>query len=131
MRNVLLFLLAANGSVLAGCSGDDSCDIESYTRELGGSGLTDCGLARPGNPDVVDGCAVMAHNQNKTFRALYANAEGEVEGLVYSSDRKLYDVRSVGSTIERATCEGAVVIKDDGRVYVECDSPGERDVVCE
>jgi hypothetical protein len=119
-----------------GCGGQTECNIDSQSRALGGAGLIDCGIASADDPpdifDRVDSCAVEAYQARGTFRALYQNQDGTLEGTVHSAGGTFHLVRSQAddAQVDRADCEGAHVVVEDGRTYVHCDSPGEFERIC-
>lgn len=118
---------------VAGCAGDLGCDLDGTTRKLGGSGLMDCGLAEKGNTTDVDRCAVTAEQSRTTFRAIYVRKDGSLEAVVHGAGDHYYLLRasSDGDEVKRADCEGASVVTDGTRQFVECDEPGEFRKACE
>jgi hypothetical protein len=112
-----------------GCNGKTECNIDSQSRALGGAGLIDCGIASADDPsdifDRVDSCAVEAYQARGTFRALYENEDGTLEGTVHSAGGTFHLVRAPADDahVDQADCDGAHVIVEDGRTYVHCDSP--------
>jgi hypothetical protein len=119
-----------------GCSGETECNIDSQSRALGGAGLIDCGIASADDPpeifDRVDSCAVEAYQARGTFRALYENQDGTLKGTVHSAGGNFYLLRAGTDDdhVDRADCEGAHVVVEDGRTYVHCDSPSEFERIC-
>ncbi|MDD9934339.1 MAG: hypothetical protein OXT09_12090 [Myxococcales bacterium] len=128
---IALVLLAAS-TALVGCSSDDGCDLDDYTRDQGGFGLMDCGLAFD-DTSAVDACAVMALRQGGTFRALYETEDGGLEAIVHTSEGVYIQVRTPadGASLEQTPCEDGILIEEDGRSYVGCFEPGEAELVCE
>jgi hypothetical protein len=119
--------------LLVACGDEDSCDLDAYTRDQGGFGLMDCGIASAGETSAVDACAEMAQRQGVTFRAIYETDDGGLEALVYTSDDEYIQVRTPadGSTLEQERCGSGVLTQETGRTYVSCLDPGEPEVVCE
>ena len=118
---------------LAGCAGDLGCDLDGTTRELGGAGLIDCGLAERGNTGVVDRCAVTAFMRRDTFRALYERKDGSLEAVLHAAGGRYYSLRAsaAGDDVTRADCKGASVAAEGSRTFVQCDDPGEFRKACD
>lgn len=117
---------------LAGACAEDECDFNSATRDVGGIGLMDCGIAGE-DTSAVDSCAVMAHRQGAIFRAIYETEEGGLEAIVHGSDGEysLLRIPAPNGPVERADCAGAEVVDEAGRTRVSCVNPGPFAVVCE
>jgi hypothetical protein len=119
-----------------GCGGETECNIDSQSRALGGAGLIDCGIASADDPpDIfarVDRCGVEAYQALGTFRALYENEDGTLEATVHAAGGTFHLLRAEAddAQVDRADCEGAHVVVEDGRTYVHCDQPGEFRRVC-
>jgi hypothetical protein len=116
--------------VAQGCGSDDgACDIESKSRKLGGTGLTDCGIASPGETSTVDRCAVTAFS---TFRALYELDNGDLEALVHAAGDTYHTLRQPPdeTVVERVDCGGAEVVTEGTRRYVVCTDPGTPREIC-
>jgi hypothetical protein len=113
-----------------GC-GEDECELNAVTRELGGAGLVDCGLAT-GDSSDVDRCAITAHRNGSTFRALYEREDGGVDVIMRIAGGDYVALRLVPEErrIEQATCDGGRVTVSGGRSYVECEGRGEFGLVC-
>jgi hypothetical protein len=118
--------------VLAACGGDQECEIDAVSRDLGGAGLLDCGIAPEDDTRTVDACAVMAHRSRQTFRALYERGEGRIEGIVHAVGDTYHLLRVTGDgAIARADCSGARVAQDGTRSHVVCDGDPAFEAVCE
>lgn len=129
------FACAAIGATCAfgnaGC-GDDACELDAVTRNLGGAGLIDCGLATMDDPGVVDRCAVTAHGDGSTFRALYERGDGGVDVIMRIAGGDYVALQLVGDDgrIERANCDEGRIAVRGARRYVECVDRGEFSIVC-
>jgi hypothetical protein len=128
-----MVLALSVGSLLAGCGGDDECEFDAVTRDIGGVGLTDCGIADRDDPSEVDECAVSAYRGNQTFRAIYEQDDDGLEAIVHAAGDSYHLVRLSGEdgTITRADCAGGQFVSEDGREYIACDEPGPFSVACE
>lgn len=102
------------------------------TRRLGGAGLIDCGLATMDDPSVVDRCAVTAHGDGSTFRALYEREDGGVDVImrVAGGDYVALQLVAEDGSIESANCDEGRIAVSDGRRFVECADRGDFSVVC-
>ena len=129
MRGVFA-LLALGALLVAGCKSEADCDIEAQSRKLGGAGLNDCGLAHGGETSVVDRCALQADQSGETYRALYEQPDGGIEALVHAAGGDYLLLRETKSGVERAECNGAVVVQEPGRSFVQCKSPSDYEAVC-
>lgn len=110
---------------LAGCANDLGCDLDGVSRDVGGPGLMDCGIAHPDDTDVVDRCAVTAFGRGETFRAIYEQSDDSVEAVVHGAGDHYYSLRSSssGDHVERADCKGGSIVEDGSRRFVQCDRP--------
>lgn len=118
-------------SVFAACGGEEGCDFDAETRDVGGIGLMDCGFARGDDASAVDRCAVTAYRMGITFRAVYERSDGSLDALVHGTGGyALLRTDADGSVIERADCEDAHEVQRDGRSFVECTDSGVFDTVC-
>lgn len=122
-----LLVAALSGGV--GCA-EDECNIDEYTRDLGGIGVMDCGLAGD-DTSAVDECALTAYRGRKTFRALYENEDGDLEAIVHAAGGTYHLVREAGSMLEQADCKGGQEEVTDDRRRVGCDGQGAFETVCE
>jgi hypothetical protein len=131
MRSDRVLLAAACALLLCSCADELGCDVDGVTRDLGGTGLMDCGIARS-DIDAVDKCAVGSFRRRDTFRALYEKKDGSLSGIVHAAGDEYYAVRasSDGDQVERAQCEGASIVSKDGRSFVQCDKPGPFTKAC-
>jgi hypothetical protein len=120
-----VLLAAACALCLCSCSTDLGCDLDGVTRDLGGTGLMDCGIARA-QVSVVDDCAVKAFRARSTFRALYEKKDGSLQGVVHAAGDKYYAIRTAtdGGDVESAECKGGSITTQNGRTFVQCDEPG-------
>jgi len=114
----------------AGCASKDDCNIETQTRDLGGAGLMDCGLASTDDTHTVDACAVAAFAGRNTFRAIYERSDGTLEALVHAAGDAYLTLRESPDGIERRDCKSAHVVDDADRSYVECVEPSAPTIVC-
>ena len=131
MRALCVFGMAI-ALVSAGCGEEDDCDVEGQSRRLGGAGLQDCGIAHGDDQSVIDRCALTAHQKNDTFRALYELDDGRLQAFVHAAgDAYLLLREGEAGGVERADCEGARVVRDGGRQYVDCDQPSAFEVICQ
>jgi hypothetical protein len=127
-----LWLLALALPTLAACGGDDECEFNSVTRDVGGSGLVDCGIAHVDDTGSVDRCAVTAFTSNNTFRALYEQEDGDLLALVHAAGDTYHLLRlSEDGRIEQADCSGGSVQQEGTRSFVRCDDPSNFELVCE
>jgi hypothetical protein len=126
-------VVAWSALALGGCASELGCDLNDSTRDLGGAGLMDCGLAEYGDTDTVDTCAVREHGARGTFRAIYERKDGSLEAVVHAAGDRYYLFRADadGDHVKRAECESASVVTDGDREFVECDSHGEFRAVCD
>jgi len=117
----------------AGCGGENECEFEAITREVGGVGLMDCGIASRDDTSEVDDCAVSAYQANHTFRAIYEQADDGLEAIVHAAGDTYHLIRLSGDgrSITRADCEGGLFVQEDGRRYIACDEPGSFRAACE
>lgn len=131
MRADRVLLGAACALLLCSCSNDLGCDLDGVTRDLGGSGLMDCGIARS-DVSAVDACAVESFEMRATFRAVYEKKDGSLQGVVHAAGDKYYAIRasSDGGDVERAECKGASIVSQNGRTFVQCDKPGTYSKAC-
>jgi hypothetical protein len=130
--------LVAAGSVAAwlsagsACGGSDDCEFDSVLRDVGGVGLTDCGIAAVDDTGEVDACAVNAYRADQTFRAIYEQDDGGLRAVVHAAGGSYHVVTlAEDGSIARAQCEGGVLVQESGRRYIECDEPGEFRNVCQ
>src|SRR5262249_33466383 len=122
---------ALAGLADSGCGDEASCDLGAITRDLGGVGLIDCGVANAETADV-DRCAVAAYRDGSTFRAIYERDDGRLQALVRAAGGDYLVLRQADDdSITRAECNGAQVVADGGRTYVECVDRGPFTTVCE
>jgi hypothetical protein len=118
---------------LAGCSGDPVCNIDATTRRVGGAGVMDCRISSDEESVArVDQCSVEAYQARATFRAIYRQEDGTLEAIIHAAGDTYHLLRTEvdGPGIEEADCEGAHVVRDQGRTYVHCDDPGEFTRIC-
>ena len=125
-----LLVLTALAALVTGCATDDDCTLEARSRELGGAGLMDCGLASTDDTGTVDRCAVAAFKARSTFRAIYERKDGMLEALVHAAGDAYLTLRETSSGLERRDCAGAHVVEDAGRSYVECVEPSDPVAEC-
>jgi hypothetical protein len=132
MRARALLGAAVLLAALSGCSHELGCDIDGVSRDLGGAGLMDCGIASS-DIDAMDKCAVANFRADKTFRALYEKKGGSLEGIVHAAGGKYYALRAAadGRDVERAQCKSASIVTMDGRTYVQCDKPAAFSKACD
>ena len=124
--------LVISALALASCNGDDDCNIETQSRELGGAGLQDCGIAHGSNASIVDRCAVDAYAMNATFRALYELDDGRLQAIVHAAGDSYFLLREgEGGGVERADCADGVVANQDGRRFIDCQDAGEFEPICQ
>lgn len=128
-----LMTLAAIASASAGCSGEDECEFEAITRDIGGVGLMDCRIAPLDDTSAVDSCAVSAYQAGHTFRAIYEQDDDGLEAIVHAAGDTYHLVRlsGDGKSITRADCEDASFVQEDGRRYIACVEPGPFRAACE
>ena len=131
--SALVVLLAMTVSAGSSCGGDDECEFDRVLRDIGGAGLIDCGIADFQDTAEVDACAVEAHAANQTFRAIYEQEDGELQGIVHASGDSyhLVTLAADGRTIARAECEDGLYTQAGARTYINCVDPGPFRTVCE
>ena len=122
-------LLGVASLVCFGCN-NDPCDISVVSRDLGGPGLMDCGVAAAVGASANQ-CAVDALRQDHTFRVFTEAADGELEGIVHAAGGEFFAQRTRGARVEQAACGGAEVVGASGAQRVECTGAGDYEVVCE
>jgi hypothetical protein len=131
----LMAVAAIAGLAIAAssCAGEDECEFDAVTRDTGGVGLIDCGIAPFEDPSEVDECAVDAYQAGQTFRAIYEQEDRGLEAIVHAAGGTYHLVRlsGDGQRITRADCAGATFIQEDGRRTVACDRPGPFSAACE
>lgn len=117
--------------LIVSCAGGDECELDAVSRDVGGTGLIDCGIASPTDSSSVDRCALTAYRGNNTFRAIYEREDGGLEAFVHAAGGSYHLLRlAPDGNIERADCDGAVVVQEGARSYVSCEEPSEFEVVC-
>jgi hypothetical protein len=131
LRADRVLLGAACALLLCSCSNDLGCDLDGVTRDLGGTGLMDCGIARS-DVSAVDACAVQSFRARATFRAVYEKKDGSLQGVIHAAGDKYYAIRTStdGGDVESAECKGASIVTEDSRTFVECDKPGAFSKAC-
>jgi hypothetical protein len=114
------------------CGGSEDCEFDTVLRDVGGVGLIDCSIAEVDDTDEVDACAVSAYQARMTFRAIYEQEDGGLRAIVHAAGGTYHVVTlSEDGRIARAECDGALVVQESGRRYIECNDPGEFRDVCE
>jgi hypothetical protein len=119
--------------VVAGCANDLGCDLDGVSRDVGGTGLMDCGIAKPDKTDTVDRCAVTAFGRGQTFRAIYEQDDESVEAVVHGSGDHYYLLHSSagGDHVERADCKSASIVDEGSRRFVQCEHPSAFRPACD
>lgn len=131
MRADRVLFGAACALWLCSCTNHLGCDVDGVTRNLGGTGLMDCGIARS-QVSAVDACAVQNFRARATFRALYEKKDGSLEGIIHAAGDKYFAIRTDvdGGDVESAECKSGSVVTDNGRTFVQCDKPGAFSAAC-
>jgi hypothetical protein len=128
-----LAAIAGLASAASSCAGEDECEFDSVTRDVGGVGLIDCGIASIEDTSEVDECAVSAYQAGQTFRAIYEQEDDGLEAIVHAAGGTYHLVRLSGDDrrITRAECAGASFVQEAVRRTIACDEPGPFSAACE
>jgi len=108
--------------------GDDSCDIETYTRDRAGIGAMDCNAS----PDVelIRDCILQQSSAQHPFRAIFPRGEDSYQGIV-GTGHTFYTQRPAGGGIEEAECAQLEDVSIEGHQQMQCADPGDYSMVCE
>jgi len=126
-----VLLASASAAGMLGCANQHGCDIGGVSRDLGGTGLIDCGIAGS-DPSDVDACAVSAFMMRSTFRAIYEKKDGSLQGVIHAAGDTYYALRASakGDAVQYAQCKSGSVVDQGTRTLVQCDKPGAYVAAC-
>ena len=128
----LVCTFASAAIVLSACANSLGCDLDGISRDLGGAGLMDCGIASDDTSNV-DACAVTAFRMRSTFRAIYEQPDGSLQAIVHAAGDSYYLLRASksGDSVERADCQSASLASEGTRQFVQCEKPSAFREACD